>query len=71
MKYFETIKKSKGNGKNWKPQHKLKCSYCGKEINPKEDHITLSLYWKIKGKEDVKYFCRLKCLEAWLKQVEK
>lgn len=69
MKYFETIKK--GNGKNWKSQQKLRCSYCGKEIDSKEDHITLKLYWKIKGKEDIKHFCSFKCLQAWLKHVDK
>ncbi len=69
MKYFQTI--SKGSKKVWKENKKMKCAFCGKEIDPKEDHFTLTLFWKIKNKEDVKYFCSLECLKKWIEHVSR
>ena len=70
MRYFESIKKA-DSGKHWKSQKKMKCSYCGKAINPKEDHIILRVYWKIKKRYDIKYFCSMDCLQSWLKHINK
>ena len=69
MKYFKSI--DKGSSKSWKDNKKMKCAFCGKIIDSSEDYFTLTLHWKIKNKDDVKYFCSLSCLSKWIKHVTK